>query len=76
MLGGDVLCQVWSRTITSRGGNVDHCSLALGHHCGEKLCVRGIAIAIFKRSKPTTYLVAEVGGGSDIDGDHILQRRN
>ena len=76
MLGGDVLCQVWSRTITSRGGNVDHCSLALGHHCGEKLCVRGIAIAIFDRSKPSTYLVAEVGGGGDIDGDHILQRRN
>ena len=37
VLGGNVLSQVGSGKITSNRGNVDHCSLALGHHCRQKL---------------------------------------
>ena len=37
VLGGDVLGQVGSGIKTSHRGNVDHCTLALGHHGGQKL---------------------------------------
>ena len=37
VLGGDVLGKVRPRTITPHGGDVDHCSLALGHHRRQEL---------------------------------------
>ena len=72
VFGGDVLGKVRPRTITPHGGDVDHCSLALGHHCRQELVGFVIALAFL----PPTNLVAEVGGRGDIDGDHILCNGN